>query len=137
MLAALLALELLGAAPTGTLVDCPPALTVKQEAVAPPAGWFAGDDGQPHRLAAVTFFDGPPKELASLVYDDSASAAGEWTGIWHFGPNPRGFWIACSYRGTSVTLSRRLPEEVKECRVRYEREKRSGPVGELRSIDCR
>jgi hypothetical protein len=137
MLAALLALELLGAAPAGSLVDCPPALTLKQEAVAPPAGWSASDDGQRHRLAGVTFFDGPPKELASLVYDDSASAGGEWTGIWHFGPNPRGFWIACSYSGTSVVLSRPVPKEVKVCRVRYEREKRGGPVGDLRGIDCR
>ncbi len=137
MLIALLVVVALGATAADSLVDCPRTITVEQKPMAPPAGWSAGDDGLPHRLAGVTFFDGPPKELASLVYDDSASAGKEWAGIWHFEPNPRGFWIACSYSGTSVVLSRRRPAEVKVCRVSYEKEEREGPVGDIRKIDCR
>jgi hypothetical protein len=52
-------------------------------------------------------------------------------------PNPRGFWIACTYSGTSIVLSRRLPDEVKVCRVTYEKENREGPVGDIKKIDCR
>lgn len=137
MLTVLLALATLAAAPSPSLVDCPPTVAVEQKPVAPPAGWSAADDGAPHRLTGVTFFDGPPAELASLVYDDQASAEKEWTGIWHFEPSPRGYWIACAYSGTSIVLSRRLPAGVKVCRVTYEKERGEGPVGEIKRIDCR
>jgi hypothetical protein len=134
MVIVLLAVAALAAAPS--LVDCPRTLAVEQKPVAPPAGWSAADDGSPHRLAGITFFDGPPAELASLKYDDAASTEKEWTGIWHFEPNPRGYWIACAYSGTSIVLSRRLPGEVKVCRVTYEKESGKEPVGEIKRIDC-
>ena len=137
MFSILLAVAALATAPSPSLVDCPRTLAVEQKPLEVPAGWSAADDGSPHRLAQVTFFDGLPAELASLVYDDEASAEKEWTGIWHFEPNPRGYWIACAYSGTSVVLSRRLPAEVKVCRVTYEKESREGPVGEIERIDCR
>ena len=137
MVIVLLVVAALAAAPSSSLVDCPSTLAVEQKPVAPPARWGAAADGSPHRLAGITFFDGPPAERASLVYDDEASAEKEWTGIWHFEPNPRGFWIACAYSGTSIVLSRRLPAEVKVCRVAYEQESREGPVGEIKRIDCR
>ncbi len=137
MLSILLAIAALAAAPTPSLVDCPRTLAVEQKPRETPAGWSAADNGSPHRLDQVTFFDGPPAELASLVYDEEASAEKEWTGIWHFEPSPRGFWIACAYSGTSIVLSRRLPAEVKVCRVTYEKEGREGAVGEIRKIDCR
>ena len=136
MFNALFAVALLGAAAANPAVDCPRTIAVEQKPVAPPAGWSVADDSLPHRLAGVTFFDGPPKELASLVYDDSATAGKEWTGIWHFAPNPRGFWITCAYSGTSVVLSRRLPTTIRVCRVTYE-EERAGPVGDIKKIDCR
>jgi hypothetical protein len=136
MLAALLAVTAF-AAPAPSLVDCPRTLAVEQKVVSLPSGWGATADGSPHRLAGVTFFDGPPSDLASLKYDETAFADKEWTGIWHFGPNPRGFWIACSFSGTSVVLSRRLPAEVKVCRVIYDQERREGPVGDIKTIDCR
>src|SRR5262245_52091693 len=137
MLTLLLAVAALATAPSPSLVDCPRTLAVEQKPVETPEGWSAADDGSPHRLDQVTFFDGPPADLASLVYDDEATAEKEWTGIWHFEPNPRGFWIACAYSGTSVVLSRRLPAEVKECRVTYEKEGGEEPVGEVKRIDCR
>ena len=137
MLTLLLSVAVLSATPSASLADCPSTLSVEQRAVEPPAGWSATDDGSPHRLTGVTFFDGPPAERASLVYGEEASAEKEWTGIWNFEPNPRGYWIACAYSGTSVVLSRRLPAEVKVCRVRYEQEGREGPVGSLQNIDCR
>jgi hypothetical protein len=136
MFTALLAVVALGAGTPNSLVDCPRTIAVEQKPAAIPNSWTAADDGLPHRLASVTFFDGPPKEQASLVYDDTASAGKEWTGIWHFGPSPRGFWIACGYSGTSVMFSRRLPAEVKVCRVTYEKEG-EGPVGDIQKIDCR
>ena len=137
MLTALLALAVLAAAPSPSLVDCPRTIAVEQKPVAPPADWSATDDGSPHRLTGNTFFDGPPAELASLVYDEEAPTGKEWTGVWHFAANPRGYWIACTYSGTSIVLSRRLPAEVKVCRVTYEQESREGPVGDIKKIDCR
>jgi hypothetical protein len=137
MLTLLLAVAALAATSSPSLVDCQRTIAVEQEPVAPPAGWSAMDNGSPHRLDEVTFFDGPPAERASLKFDDEASAKKEWTGIWHFQPNPRGFWITCSYRGTSIVLSRRLPAEVKVCRVTGAQERRDGPVFEIKRIDCR
>src|SRR5688572_1934526 len=121
MLTVLLAVAALAAVPS--IVDCPRTVAIEQKPTAPPAGWNAADDGSPHRLASVTFYDGPLAERASLVYDEEVSAGKEWTGVWHFEPNPRGFWIACTYSGTSIVLSRRLPVEVKVCRVTYEKER--------------
>jgi hypothetical protein len=134
--AALLLVAALGAEASGPPMDCPRTLTVEQKA-AVPVGWDAAEDGLPHRLTGVNFFDGPPAERASLVYDETAATAKEWTGIWRFEANPRGFWIACSYSGTSMVISRRLPAAVKVCRVTYEQERRDGPVGDLRKIECR
>lgn len=137
MFSILLALAALTGPSSPSLVDCPRTLVVEQKPLEVPAVWSAADDSSPHRLAQVTFFDGPPAELASLKYDDAASTEKEWTGIWHFEPNPRGYWIACAYSGTSVVLSRRLPAEVGVCRVIYEQERRDGPVGDIKNMDCR
>jgi hypothetical protein len=62
-------------------------------------------------------------ERTSGRIGQEASAGEEWTGVWHFEPNPRGFWIACAYSGTSIVLSRRLPVEVQVCRVTYVRQR--------------
>jgi hypothetical protein len=119
-------------------LECPAQISVEQKAVSLPVGWTVGTNAAPHRLEMVTFFDGPPEELASLVYDDVKTAGKESTAVWRFAANPRGFWISCGYSGTAVVLSRRLPVGLKECRVTYEKMAQSAAgLPAIKKIDCR
>ena len=121
---------------TGGLA-CPPTVEVEQQAKAP-EGWTLGQGQAPVRLASVTFFDGPPAEKASLVYDEQATSGGQWIATWRLGKNPRGFWISCAYDGTTATLARRLPETVAACRVTYEKDVHLGSgLPAIQRIDCR
>jgi hypothetical protein len=78
-------------------------------------------DDTPHRLAGITFYDGPPEEKASLVYDKTAKAAGKETMTWHFNARSDGqIWVVCSYAGTAVVLKRGLPPKTSACSVTYD-----------------
>jgi hypothetical protein len=128
----------LAAAGVAPGIECPAQVAAEQKAVSPPAGWTAGLSPEPHHLEQVTFFDGPPEELASLVYDDLKTAGKEQVAVWTFAANPRGFWISCGYSGTAVVLSRRLPAGVKTCRVTYDKTSSStAGLPAIKKIDCR
>src|ERR1700683_2251385 len=103
---------------------CPLELTVREQATAP-AGWDLSYEAGPRRLESVTFFDGPPKDEASLVYDEQVKSAKEFRATWHFPAGGRGTWISCGYTSTGALVSRRLPPTVRVCTVVYEREAHS------------
>ena len=54
--------------------NCPDSVDVKQELIAPVSGWTTMIDDTPHRLANVTFYDGPPQQRASLIYDEKSGS---------------------------------------------------------------
>jgi hypothetical protein len=115
---------------------CPPVLTVREQATAP-AGWDLSYAASPRRLESVTFFDGPPKEQASLVYDEQVKDAKELRATWHIAAGGRGTWIACGYASSGALVSRRLPPEVRVCTVTYERDVTSASgLPAIRRIDC-
>lgn len=119
-------------------VWCPDTIKVDQRAIPPSPEWVVSYNSLPHRLEMVTFFSGPPKGNASLVYDEKSKIKGGWTGTWGFPRDASGYWIQCSYRGTLAELSRRLPDWVNVCRVTYDDGSRfpSGlPV--ILKIECR
>jgi hypothetical protein len=101
---------------------CPDAVSVKQAGVAPAPEWSVSYSGTPNELEMVTFYNGPPKDEASLVYDDFAKAKDSSTATWRFPKDPRGYWVKCSYRGTTLELSKALPPTVSTCRVTYDRQ---------------
>jgi len=69
-------------------------------------------------LQGVTFYDGHPKELASLVPDNEGQKVKFL--IWNFpDKNPRPFYISCSYSKTSLMLIKEIPKGIKSCRVNY------------------
>jgi len=74
----------------------------------------------------VTFFDGPPDDQASLVYDDFAKEKDSSIATWQLPRNPRGYWIKCSYSNTTLELARSLPEATASCQVTYSRAATSG-----------
>ena len=74
-----------------------------------------------HNLDYVAFFDGVPEERGSLVPDqETPIKKGQWTSTWKI-VEPGKIWFTCQYRGTSVQLSKKLPEYVKTCTVKYNR----------------
>jgi hypothetical protein len=117
---------------------CPESVNVQQSAVAPPAGWTPSLSDASHRLEMVTFFSGPPEEQASLVYDRLTRLQSTSVARWNLPRDARGYWIRCSYTGTSVELSRRLAPEVRVCEVTYDREvsTRAG-LPAIKAIACR
>jgi hypothetical protein len=131
------AVPLGGTTPGGGEAGCPAAITARQAATAP-AGWEVSYDKTANNLAAVTFFDGPPAEQASLVYDEQTSRAGETRAVWRFTGGGKGIWIFCAYDGTRAVLSRRLPAAVRTCTVRYEKAATSAAgLPAIKGIDCR
>ena len=120
-----------------TISVCPSTFRVEQRAEAPP-GWSTVVDGRPRALSMVTFFDGPPDQLASLKYDEEVTRDDHWIATWSFLPNPRGYWISCAYDGAAVSLIRELPASVTRCQVTYERLVRfASGVPVVKRIDCR
>jgi hypothetical protein len=100
---------------------CPDTVSVKQTGAPPAAEWSVSYSGAPSELEMVTFYSGPPKEEASLVYDDFVRGKDSSTATWKFPKDPGGYWVKCSYRGTSLELSKALPPTVSSCRVSYDR----------------
>jgi hypothetical protein len=107
-------------------VTCPAAIEVMQSPANIPAGWRAGTSGGVAgngrcNLANIGFSEGPPAEQVSLAPDSGKKLRRSETQTWLFSPGaPQGYWIACEYAQTSVTLTRRLPERIRTCTVTYD-----------------
>lgn len=118
---------------------CPETVSTRQAGTAPSPDWSVSYNAAPNQLEMVTFYNGPPKDEASLVYDEFATAKNATTiATWKFEKDPRGYWVKCSYRGTTLEISKQLPATVSLCRVTYNRE--AGlPSGlpAIRNIACR
>jgi hypothetical protein len=135
----LVAAVTLMAAPLAVAADslCPETVAVKQTGAAPAPEWSVSYRATPIELEMVTFYSGPPKEEASLVYDDFVRAKDSSVATWKFPKDARGYWVKCSYAGTTLELSRALPPTVSSCRVTYDRQA-SSPAGlpTIRRIAC-
>lgn len=119
-------------------VSCPATITTRQQLTSQVAGWTAMMDDTPHNLAGITFYDGPPSEKASLVYDKITKTKGEETAEWTFDPkNERQTWIACSYAGTAVELARTLPPHTAMCSVVYDSREQIAGLPAIKKIACK
>lgn len=117
---------------------CPATIEIKEELKTAIPGWTAGNENRPHALAGITFFDGPPAEKASLVFDDEVKGKTTTTAIWKLEANSkRGYWLSCIYDSTGVNVFKRLAPSLTECRVVYRKgESRSGlPL--IAAITCK
>jgi len=135
MYLALLCLFGLAAGLTAEEIRCPPTVAVRQVATDIPPGWTTGTSPAPVQLAGLTFFDGPPEEEASLVYDRTTPARTGTLAIWTFQPASH-IWLSCNYSGTSVVLSKPLPP-VKRCTVLYKKDTTVAGLPLIEHIDCR
>jgi hypothetical protein len=127
------------AAPCGAQTNvCPNTISVHQDLAQSIPGWQVFPDDAPVQLAGVTFYDGPPTERASLVYNQEIRRAGKLVTTWHFAPErDRQIWMGCSYSGTVITVARGLSNEIKECSVSYDPQVQIDGSAQILKIDCR
>ena len=90
---------------------------MRQAIVAVPAGWSGFEDQDAHPLAAVSLSEGEPSKQATLVPDSSRRKGKLAVTTWRFTASSEGYWLSCLYGGTSMGVTRKLPDGVKSCRV--------------------
>ena len=130
-----LAVPALGAEISGDAI-CPRTIAVTQTAMQTPAGFEAVKSDQPVTLAALTIFDGPPKDLASLEPDNGDS--GQSFSVWTLSADKqRGLWVSCIYSGTTIVLQRRLPDTTTSCRVTYDQNSHIDGYDEIKTMSCK
>lgn len=109
-------------------VQCPASLRpeVIQLAVVP-EGWqfFAAAPIYLHGAAPMSTV---PDKLGHLIEDGELKRKGERILVYSLeGPFPDGKWIQCAYgEHHQLTLSRRLPDHVKQCSVAYRQGEKAG-----------
>ena len=119
-------------------VSCPDTIDVNQHLAGSVEGWTTILDDTPHRLAGITFYDGPPKDRASLVYDQRTKAGGNEIAKWQFiSAGDRRIWLACSYAGTAIVLAKALPAETSTCSVTYNPRQLIAGLQVIEKIDCK
>jgi hypothetical protein len=115
--------------------SCPDSITVKQSLDKPPDGWSAVSDNSPNNLAGITFFNGPPDQQSSLVYDKWTRRNGLAYADWRF-PKSTAIWITCRYALTNVVLAKQLPPETTQCTVTYDPKVQVAGSPSIKKIDC-
>ena len=116
---------------------CPKAIRTKQTLENAPAGWKSGSSNkQEQALAGITFFDGPPEQEASLVYDSYTKGKTADHAVWHFDRSSQ-IWVSCIYQGTAITLSKALPANTTECKVVYSPDVHVDGYPEIKQVICK
>jgi hypothetical protein len=111
---------------------------VNQKLTTPVSGWTTMIDDSPPRLANITFYDGPPQQRASLIYDQKMRVAGKETATWHFLPRAdRQIWVGCSYTGTGIVLTKALPPSTSTCAVTYDTRQTVAGLPSITKIVCK
>lgn len=120
------------------LAACPEKLPpVAQSLTATPAGWAATVNATPLWLSGITLFDGPVEEQAALVPRVERSQSGVLENRWSFpANNDRALWLRCEYANTTVTLSRSLGTEFRECTATYNTREQVAGRPSLRKLTC-
>ena len=118
-------------------VQCPPRIEVNQRLAVQIPGWSAISDQIPHQLAGLTFFDGNPRDQASLAPDKQTTVNGKTVAVWTFGVSGRPIWVACRYAATDVMLTRELPRAVRTCSIAYATRETIDGLPVIDKVDCK
>ena len=108
-------------------LNCPKQIEATVSLKRPLEGWKPVAQPITYTLETVTFYDGHPKEKASLPPDED-----------EFGPDNSVYWshrmlgdnawVTCEYGGISLSLAKKLPKGVKLCKAFYKPEVQGKPV---------
>ena len=115
---------------------CQKSIHTKQAVESVPKGWRADSGKGEHSLAAITFFDGPPEQEASLVYDSYTKGKRADLATWKFDRSQH-LWISCIYQGTEITLAKPLVENIAEYKVSYSRSIHIDGYQQIEQITCK
>ena len=114
--------------------SCPSQVEVQPQRIAKTVpGWSVIASEAPHQLTSITFYDGEPKEKASLAPDET----GRQRQVWTLAAQTRPYWLSCHYSGTNVVLARPLPPTVKRCEVTYQPSVTIEGMPEIKEISCK
>jgi hypothetical protein len=116
---------------------CPQKIEVTERLTGTVAGWSISSDAAPHQLAGLTFFDGKPEEKASLAPDSEVRVKGKVHSTWTFPAGGGPIWVACSYAGTNLTLSRVLPKSARSCLITYSGRDTVAGLPVIEKVDCK
>ncbi|GHT95772.1 hypothetical protein AGMMS49545_19300 [Betaproteobacteria bacterium] len=125
-----------------SIPQCPEKITIQQNIVSPiEDDWKAADDNHStenlYSLRGVNFsyLEYPSIQSGFLIPTEEEKQKNGDLKIFYdylFSSNePHDFWIACSYRNTSVVLVRKIPENVVRCEVNY-----PDIPGEVKTFRC-
>lgn len=114
-------IALFGGAQASEELTCPPYLATSQKAITPPSGWdlrMSSNEAMLHNVSGVTFYLGPPSELAAIHPHEQKTENKKLFSMWRFHKkthNGLGYWIECDYNYSHVVLSKRIPDSIEEC----------------------
>lgn len=99
---------LIALAQTGSVrIVCPPEVFVRQDAFNVTEGWVAHNVGRRTRWSSVSIYYGIPADNALQAPEvERTSTYDEVT--WRFGQSKADLWMACTYSGTSVELTKNI-----------------------------
>ncbi len=108
---------------------CPPTVEVSQKATTPSPDWDVGNEAMRIKVSGVTFYLGPPSELASLHPREQKTVGKKHVSTWKLFKKTNsdiGYWIECGYTHTNVVLSKRVPDLIKDkvCSVYFDKDSR-------------
>lgn len=96
---------------------CPLRLSVNT----PATGWTVTQGDTSARLVGITFYDGAPKEEASLVPDSTTHVGDTDVAVWVFPKTGgRAQWLACRYERTGAVVARALAPSVRSASATYD-----------------
>ena len=116
-----LLMQSLPSSATDRVEACPQHIETTQVAGdAIPEGWSAFGTKKMQRLVGVSFFLGPPDQLALLAPEREQRIGKNRVATWTFPVSETAYWVACEYAKTTVVVARALQSDVRECTVEYD-----------------
>ncbi|RQU21781.1 hypothetical protein DF153_10715 [Burkholderia cenocepacia] len=113
---------------TSAPVQCPARLPVSQTVNGPaPDGWRPYDSQKAHPLIGVSFWSGPPDQLAMLARSSGVKRRDTLVNTWPLATAQTDYWVSCEYFDTAAIVARPLGTAARTCTVRYDA-KRTPPT---------
>ena len=121
------------------VLKCPDRIAVKENVKASYPLWEVTDDkGKVDiHLQSMLLYDGHPREMASLVPNQTNVTRGKLVATWTLAKAEadRGYWVGCAYANSMTLLTMRLPDTVLICRY-SQKMLRSGALAGVESFIC-
>jgi hypothetical protein len=121
LVALLTATYLSSAQAAPSTLQCPARLPVSQAISGPaPDGWRSYDSQKTHPLISVSFWSGPPDQLAMLAPSKSVKRRDTLVNTWSLETAETDYWVSCEYFDTAVIIAHPLGSAARTCTVRYD-----------------